>query len=171
MERSHLSDLMANVQRMHNDLERSGENDRRRLESQLQMLEGQTWVDFSWDPGRYPNCPLQSRPQESAKSRKGLRPPYLASEGNRGQGFPNPPRKISTFQNQNSPACNQPPPRSRSWARHVRHSSEPKPVGDILTNESRSSLDNCKATKRGWLSTREGLPPVPPLDHVRWMSP
>ncbi|KIM43182.1 hypothetical protein M413DRAFT_9931 [Hebeloma cylindrosporum] len=42
MERSHLSDLMSNVQKMHNDLERSGENDRRRLESQLQMLEGQT---------------------------------------------------------------------------------------------------------------------------------
>ncbi|KAJ7288016.1 hypothetical protein C8J57DRAFT_504699 [Mycena rebaudengoi] len=42
MERSHLSDLMGNVQKMHNDLERSGENDRRRLESQLQMLEGQT---------------------------------------------------------------------------------------------------------------------------------
>ena len=34
VERSHLSDLMANVQKMHNDLERSGENDRRRLESQ-----------------------------------------------------------------------------------------------------------------------------------------
>jgi len=48
MERSHLSDLMGNVQKMHNDLERSGENDRRRLESQLQMLESQTWVcDFS----------------------------------------------------------------------------------------------------------------------------
>lgn len=42
MERSHLSDLMANVQRMHHDLERSGENDRRRLESQIQMLENQT---------------------------------------------------------------------------------------------------------------------------------
>ncbi|KAF8967178.1 hypothetical protein BDZ97DRAFT_1917117 [Flammula alnicola] len=42
MERSHLADLMSNVQKMHNDLERSGENDRRRLESQLQMLEGQT---------------------------------------------------------------------------------------------------------------------------------
>lgn len=44
MERSHLSDLMSNVQRMHNDLERSGENDRRRLENQLQMLESQTYV-------------------------------------------------------------------------------------------------------------------------------
>lgn len=44
MERSHLSDLMGNVQKMHNDLEKSGENDRRRLESQLQMLEGQTYV-------------------------------------------------------------------------------------------------------------------------------
>lgn len=44
IERSHLSDLMANVQKMHNDLERSGENDRRRLESQLQMLEGQASV-------------------------------------------------------------------------------------------------------------------------------
>ncbi|KAG6853933.1 hypothetical protein C0991_012425 [Blastosporella zonata] len=42
LERSHLSDLMVNVQKMHNDLERSGENDRRRLESQLQGLEGQT---------------------------------------------------------------------------------------------------------------------------------
>ncbi|KAH9948873.1 hypothetical protein B0H21DRAFT_731535 [Amylocystis lapponica] len=42
VERSHLSDLMANVQRMHGDLERSGENDRRRLESQIQMLENQT---------------------------------------------------------------------------------------------------------------------------------
>ncbi|KAF9483517.1 hypothetical protein BDN70DRAFT_873831 [Pholiota conissans] len=42
MERSHLADLMSNVQKMHNDLERSGENDRRRLESQLQMLENQT---------------------------------------------------------------------------------------------------------------------------------
>jgi len=42
LERSHISDLMVNVQKMHNDLERSGENDRRRLENQLQMLEGQT---------------------------------------------------------------------------------------------------------------------------------
>ncbi|KAG6376921.1 hypothetical protein JVT61DRAFT_953 [Boletus reticuloceps] len=41
-ERSQLSHLMANVQRMHNDLERSGENDRRRLESQVQMMENQT---------------------------------------------------------------------------------------------------------------------------------
>ena len=45
VERSHLSDLMANVQKMHNDLERSGENDRRRLESQLQLLENQKYVD------------------------------------------------------------------------------------------------------------------------------
>lgn len=42
LDRSHLSDLIANVQKMHNDLERSGENDRRRLESQLQLLEGQS---------------------------------------------------------------------------------------------------------------------------------
>ncbi|KAK7048611.1 protein MLP1 [Favolaschia claudopus] len=41
MERSHLSDLMSNVQKMHNDLEKSGENDRRRLENQVQMYEGQ----------------------------------------------------------------------------------------------------------------------------------
>lgn len=44
VERSHLADLMANVQRMHGDLERAGENDRRRLESQIQMMEGQTCV-------------------------------------------------------------------------------------------------------------------------------
>ncbi|KAH9936573.1 uncharacterized protein B0H18DRAFT_974482 [Fomitopsis serialis] len=42
VERAHLSDLMQNVQQMHSDLERSGENDRRRLESQIQMLENQT---------------------------------------------------------------------------------------------------------------------------------
>ncbi|KAH9992148.1 hypothetical protein BJV77DRAFT_1067895 [Russula vinacea] len=42
MERSHLSDLMANVQKMHNDIERSSENDRRRLESQIQLLENQS---------------------------------------------------------------------------------------------------------------------------------
>jgi nucleoprotein TPR len=47
IERSHLSDLMSNVQKMHNDLERSGENDRRRLESQIQMFESQTLVLFS----------------------------------------------------------------------------------------------------------------------------
>lgn len=44
VERSHLSDLMANVQKMHNDLERSGENDRRRMESQLQLMENQKYV-------------------------------------------------------------------------------------------------------------------------------
>ncbi len=44
MERSHLSDLMANVQKMHNDIERSSENDRRRLESQIQLLENQRFV-------------------------------------------------------------------------------------------------------------------------------
>ncbi|TFK52180.1 hypothetical protein OE88DRAFT_1367940 [Heliocybe sulcata] len=42
MERSQLSDLMSNVQRMHLDLEQSGQNDRRRLESQIHMLETQT---------------------------------------------------------------------------------------------------------------------------------
>jgi nucleoprotein TPR len=44
MERSYNADLMSNVQKMHNDLERSGENDRRRLEGQLRMLENQTCV-------------------------------------------------------------------------------------------------------------------------------
>ncbi|EMD40194.1 hypothetical protein CERSUDRAFT_112402 [Gelatoporia subvermispora B] len=42
IERSRLADLMTNVQRMHGDLERSGENDRRRLESQIKLLENQT---------------------------------------------------------------------------------------------------------------------------------
>jgi nucleoprotein TPR len=41
VERSHLADLMANVQRMHGDLERSGENDRRRLENQIQAMDDQ----------------------------------------------------------------------------------------------------------------------------------
>lgn len=47
MERSHLSDLMANVQKMHNDIERSSENDRWRLESQIQLLENQRFVRLS----------------------------------------------------------------------------------------------------------------------------
>jgi hypothetical protein len=42
---------MSNVQKMHNDLERSGENDRRRLESQLQMLENQTYDSLSFSSG------------------------------------------------------------------------------------------------------------------------
>jgi regulator of replication initiation timing len=44
VERSHLADLMANVQRMHGDLERSGENDRRRLENQIQAMDDQACV-------------------------------------------------------------------------------------------------------------------------------
>jgi len=44
MERSYLANLMSNVQKMHNDLERSSENDRRRLEGQLKMLDNQTSV-------------------------------------------------------------------------------------------------------------------------------
>jgi nucleoprotein TPR len=41
IDRAHLTDLMANVQKMHNDLERSGDNDRRRLESQIRLMESQ----------------------------------------------------------------------------------------------------------------------------------
>ncbi|KAI6139407.1 hypothetical protein BKA82DRAFT_25515 [Pisolithus tinctorius] len=42
VERAQLADLVANVQRIHGDLERSGENDRKRLETQIQMMESQT---------------------------------------------------------------------------------------------------------------------------------
>lgn len=35
---------MANVQRMHNDLERSGENDRRRMDSQIKLLDDQKYA-------------------------------------------------------------------------------------------------------------------------------
>ena len=35
---------MTNVQRVHNDLERSGENVRRRLESQVQMMDNQMCI-------------------------------------------------------------------------------------------------------------------------------
>jgi hypothetical protein len=48
VERSHPSDLMSNVQKMHNDLERSGENDRRRLENQMQMMDGQVYVGINF---------------------------------------------------------------------------------------------------------------------------
>ncbi|EIN12937.1 hypothetical protein PUNSTDRAFT_97919 [Punctularia strigosozonata HHB-11173 SS5] len=37
----HFSKLVTNIQKMQNDLERSGENDRRRLEAQIQMMETQ----------------------------------------------------------------------------------------------------------------------------------
>ena len=39
LEWSYLSDLVVNVQKVHYDLEHSGENDYKRLENQLQMLE------------------------------------------------------------------------------------------------------------------------------------
>ena len=44
MGHSHLSDVMANVQKMHNDIERLGEIDRQRLEGQIQLLEDQRFV-------------------------------------------------------------------------------------------------------------------------------
>jgi len=62
VERSHLSDLMSNVQKMHNDLERSGENDRRRLESQIQMLETQTYVALPSGGDIEADCRLLSVP-------------------------------------------------------------------------------------------------------------
>ncbi|KAH8105803.1 hypothetical protein DFH11DRAFT_1274685 [Phellopilus nigrolimitatus] len=41
VERSRMSDLMGNVQKMHNDIDRANESDRRRFESQIQALESQ----------------------------------------------------------------------------------------------------------------------------------
>ena len=43
VERSRLADLMTNVQKMQNDIERSTESDRRRLETQIQTLESQRY--------------------------------------------------------------------------------------------------------------------------------
>ena len=68
VERSHLSDLMANVQKMHNDLERSGENDRRRLESQLQLLENQKYVGGRKHPSHKAYILLQPRSSYTAHS-------------------------------------------------------------------------------------------------------
>ncbi|KAK7028127.1 Protein mlp1 [Paramarasmius palmivorus] len=67
MERSHLSDLMGNVQKMHSDLERSGENDRRRLESQLQLLEGQTFAYSTHAGKRICSTSLSSKGHRVAK--------------------------------------------------------------------------------------------------------
>lgn len=47
VERGQLADLVANVQRMHNDIEQSGENHRKRLEMQVQMMEDQVSVSLS----------------------------------------------------------------------------------------------------------------------------
>ncbi len=46
-ERSRLSDVMANIQRMHNDLEKFNDGDRRRIETQLQAVEAQAYVEPS----------------------------------------------------------------------------------------------------------------------------
>ncbi|KAJ7812897.1 hypothetical protein B0H13DRAFT_501094 [Mycena leptocephala] len=62
LERSRLSDLMGNVQKMHNDLERSGENDRRRMESQIQMYEAQVQdqkIQLSQERDAYRHLALQ----------------------------------------------------------------------------------------------------------------
>ena len=43
-EKAQLSDVMSNINKMHHELEQSVQNDRRRLESQVQLLETQTCV-------------------------------------------------------------------------------------------------------------------------------
>lgn len=43
-EKSQLSDVMNHINKMHHDLEQSVENDRRRLENHVQLLESQTCV-------------------------------------------------------------------------------------------------------------------------------
>lgn len=89
VERSHLSDLMSNVQRMHNDLERSGENDRRRLESQMQMLENQTYVlplSFSVLCLQLDFVMIQTRSQDTVSSRARLCQTLDFTERHRAQG-------------------------------------------------------------------------------------
>ena len=41
---SRIADLVANVQKMHNDIDKANETDRRRLETQIHTLEAQAWV-------------------------------------------------------------------------------------------------------------------------------
>lgn len=80
MERSRLADLMSNIQKMHNDLERSGENDRRRLEGQLQMLENQR---LAGDPPNSWPCLInqQSGLPVTAASRKRISPTNFSAKG------------------------------------------------------------------------------------------
>lgn len=47
-ERSQLADLMVNLKKMQADLEHSGDNDRRRLEKRLEMIESQACVFVFW---------------------------------------------------------------------------------------------------------------------------
>jgi hypothetical protein len=97
MERSHLSDLMGNVQKMHNDLERSGENDRRRLENQLQMLEGQTYVfRTAVELVKVNRLLLQTRFEDASVARTRLSSAYFLAEGHRTQGTPRPTRQSCT---------------------------------------------------------------------------
>lgn len=88
VERSHLADLMVNVQRMHSDLERSGENDRRRLESQIQMLENQTY-DLLLLSGTVYSSFVQTRPPYPAESGTRRRPTPFSAKGSRTQRAPN----------------------------------------------------------------------------------
>lgn len=69
IERSQLSDLLVNVQNMHHDLESSDKNDRRRLESQLKMLEGQTYLFLLLVLLDVPHCFFQSRLESPTVSR------------------------------------------------------------------------------------------------------
>ena len=46
LERSRMADLIANVQKLHNDIDKSNESDRRRFETRIQDLESQTYVSF-----------------------------------------------------------------------------------------------------------------------------
>jgi hypothetical protein len=55
---------MVNVQKMHADMERSGENDRRRLESQMQMLESQAYVPVALPVLTKADAVLQSRSED-----------------------------------------------------------------------------------------------------------
>ncbi len=48
VERSRLSDLLVNVQKLHNDVDKSYEGDKRRLDSQVQTMETQMYDESFW---------------------------------------------------------------------------------------------------------------------------
>ena len=84
-ERAHLADLMRNLQTMQNELERAGNESRRRLDEQLVRLESQAFVDASLSSSA---DETQGRPQRPAQPRDGLVASTGPSQGARWTNVP-----------------------------------------------------------------------------------
>ena len=149
---------MANVQRMHNDLERSGENDRRRMDSQIKLLEDQKFVPLDGHclyQALTPHFSQDLRTQLS-QEREAVRRVTLQRD-----------LDLKELQNKMEKTVSQPcattcslltvSSRSpRSSARPENPSLLPRPARSTLKSVSNSSRDSYKVTRRSLLCTSAG---------------